>query len=217
VSSWANRPAAFALQVMLDVIAVSQRGTRPLLTQIFDGADPPKSLDKYSLDHKEPRIFRAFASMKSTLVQRFIRASWTQRLLWLEASLCLIAACVVVQCVPFSRWKWTLGTIHPPAAEVHFRALDCLDHGVVGNVGLALEMAARKLPWQSVCLPQAVAARWMLARRGYIVEVYFGSRRAEQADEPPHLHAWAVVGDLCITGASEVTTFTPMVRYFSGR
>ncbi|HUS97042.1 MAG TPA: lasso peptide biosynthesis B2 protein [Hyphomicrobiaceae bacterium] len=140
-----------------------------------------------------------------------------QRLLWLEASLFLITACILVQCVPFRRWKWALGKMHPPAAEVHFRALGCLDYGAVGTVGRALETAARVLPGESVCLPQAIAAKWMLARRGYVVEVYFGSRRAGQIDELFELHAWAVIDELCITGATEVTTFTPIVRYCSDR
>jgi hypothetical protein len=157
-----------------------------------------------------------FVGLNSTVIPRFMRASWMQRLLWLEAFLSLIVACLIVRCVPFQRWKWTLGTRHPAASEAYFRPVRCVDYGPVGNVGRAVETATRILPWQPVCLPQAVAAKWMLVRRGYAVEVYFGSRRAEQAGKPPDLHAWAVVDDLCITGASEVTTFIPIVRYVAG-
>lgn len=60
--------------------------------------------------------------------------------------------------------------------------------------------------FQAVCLPQAMAARWLLARRRIPSRVELGSRRNPD-DQAVLLHAWLTVGDEVVTGAQERDQF----------
>jgi hypothetical protein len=66
----------------------------------------------------------------------------------------------------------------------------------VTSVRWAIEAAARHLPWHPVCLPQAVAAQWMLRRRGIPSTLYLGADPT--ADY--HAHAWVRAGTTIVTG-----------------
>lgn len=153
--------------------------------------------------------------MRSTAFRRFYRADWAWRLLCLEAALYLTIASILVKCVPFRYWKRFLGTMQQCSQGAPCSGLASGGDGQLANVGKAIDMSARVLPWQSVCLPKAVAAKWMLTRRGYPVTVYFGSKRSTEPGQPPDFHAWSVVHGVGITGVPEAEHFEPMVRYFS--
>jgi hypothetical protein len=64
------------------------------------------------------------------------------------------------------------------------------------EVSWAVTVAARHVPWNSVCLPQALAARTMLRRRGVASTLYLGVSRAEGLTA----HAWLRVGHFIVTG-----------------
>jgi hypothetical protein len=58
--------------------------------------------------------------------------------------------------------------------------------------------AARYVPFKAVCLPQAMAARVMLARRGVASIMHFGAARGRE--KPLDAHAWLDAAGIEVTG-----------------
>lgn len=52
----------------------------------------------------------------------------------------------------------------------------------------------------ATCLPQALAAQWMLRRRGYAAKVVVGVSRGSNA--PVAAHAWVMSGNRIVIGGS---------------
>ncbi len=76
-------------------------------------------------------------------------------------------------------------------------------------VGRAVEVAALRLPWRPLCLPQAVVAGLMLRRRGYDAWLCFGARRG---DDGLSAHAWLVLpgpGGGIVCGGAPVAGLSP--------
>ncbi|MFZ5624935.1 MAG: lasso peptide biosynthesis B2 protein [Gemmatimonadota bacterium] len=68
----------------------------------------------------------------------------------------------------------------------------------------AIATAARQLPWKPVCLPQALAAQWMLRRVGIPSTLYFGIDPARGYDA----HAWVRAGQVIVAGGPVRRGFT---------
>lgn len=66
------------------------------------------------------------------------------------------------------------------------------------RVRFAIARAARNLPTDPNCLPQALAVRRMLERRGIEASLYMGAERGE--DGKTRFHAWLKVGPEWVTG-----------------
>jgi len=79
-------------------------------------------------------------------------------------------------------------------------------------VGRAVERAARHLPWHPLCLPQALASRAMLRRRGIPSTLYFGMR-LEGPGRVMRAHAWLTVGSVGVIGVPAAADFTVLARY----
>jgi hypothetical protein len=58
--------------------------------------------------------------------------------------------------------------------------------------------AARYVPFRAVCLPQAMAARLMLKRRGIASTMHFGAAKGEA--KPLDAHAWLDAAGVEVTG-----------------
>lgn len=71
------------------------------------------------------------------------------------------------------------------------------------RVRWAVETMARVLPWKPVCLPQALAAKKMLHRRGISSTLYLGVDPARDLDA----HAWVRVGGTIVTGGPRPDRF----------
>lgn len=76
-------------------------------------------------------------------------------------------------------------------------------------VGYAVTRVARLLPWHPTCLPQALAARMMLRRRGVACVSHLGVFRTQ----PVKAHAWVTVNGRVVQGGpvrhiAEVARFT---------
>ena len=69
---------------------------------------------------------------------------------------------------------------------------------------------ARHAPIQFVCLPQAMAAQWMLRRRGVPSRLVFGARR--EADAALAFHAWLSVAGEIVMGGREAATYSVFER-----
>lgn len=104
----------------------------------------------------------------------------------------LCKARLTVAAFPLERWRVSLGG-RPGARPGIAEATRLAAH---------VEWAARRLPFETKCLPRAMALSWMLRRRGIAHSVIFAVRPAELRDSADALHAWVeadgerILGDL---------------------
>lgn len=131
-----------------------------------------------------------------------------RRLLW-EALGALAIARVAMALLPFRRiaaWLGTPGAESPAtAAPEEIRTAE--------EVGWAVAVLARRVPWDGRCMAQALAATGMLRRRGLEGTVSFGARRGESAGFDAH--AWLRLGSCVVTGGpghQRFKTFTTFAR-----
>jgi len=146
-------------------------------------------------------------------LRRFAQVSLRQRALVIEAVICLAAARLGLVVLPFPRLARHLGaavapqqilapqrTLAPQEAMERAASIDASprDARLAGEVGWAVTRAARYLPFRAVCLPQAMAARTMLARRGVASMLHFGA--ATNGDGKVTAHAWLDAAGAEVTG-----------------
>ena len=138
------------------------------------------------------------------------RRNRTQRMLLLEAFLLLGMARLGVLFLPFRWLAKSLGT-HMKETDTQ---LPPADLPLARMVGAAVRSAANHTPWGSVCLPQAVAAKWMLKRRNIPGTVYLGVIKDKTKPEKLAAHAWLRCGNIILTGAKGHRQYT-VVSTFS--
>ncbi|MFO1433613.1 MAG: lasso peptide biosynthesis B2 protein [Candidatus Competibacteraceae bacterium] len=122
--------------------------------------------------------------------------------LLLEAALMLGVARLAIALIPFRHLAPCLGvrqssTPAAPLSEEHAR--------LVKRIGWAIRVAAGHLPWKAVCLPQAMAAKLMLRRRGFASTLYLG---VSQQGAEFKAHAWIRTGDVIVTGYQDIQRYT---------
>ena len=131
-----------------------------------------------------------------------------RRLLW-EALIALALARFAMLLIPFRRIAAWLGT--PGTEGPHNATAGQVE--VATEVGWAVSCLARRVPWDSRCLAQAIAATWMLRRRGLESTVTFGADRGDSRDFVAH--AWLRFGPRLITGSvgcEKFKTLTSLTR-----
>jgi len=142
-----------------------------------------------------------------TRLAKFLRCSGPDRRLLLEALVLLCWARLLIRFAPFRRIAPRLGRamaessrdVEPSQME---RAL---------RIGWAVQAVARHVPFGFVCLPQAVAAKWMLRRRRLPSTLYLGLNQKE--DSKLTAHAWLRVGNKILTGRAESLNHTAVAMY----
>jgi hypothetical protein len=132
---------------------------------------------------------------------RFLQMTNRQRLLLLEAALFLGLARLMLLTLPFGRIApWLQRSPDQGVCDV----------ATVLAVGEAVTIAARNVPWNAVCLPQAMAAKAMLAWRGEGSALHLGAARV--GDELT-AHAWLVAGGKIVVGEAGITDVAPLTRF----
>lgn len=121
----------------------------------------------------------------------------------LEAVVTLSAASLAVWLLPNAKITRLLGRPSPSIPELP-RPPD--PRGP--RVGRAVERVAAVLPWRPRCLPQAVAVRAMLRRRGIPCHCHLGVVQTK----PLTAHAWVTVDGVVVQGgpvhhATELASF----------
>ena len=135
----------------------------------------------------------------------FLGMSGADRLLVCEAIVLLGLSRIIVLTVPFRVMAHWLER----AAQKTVPAID--DAALLASIRRAVMTAARNVPWNAVCLPQAMAAKAMLARRGCGSSFHLGAGFDGQGKLIAH--AWLTVGDLVVVGAAGTSGITPLVRF----
>jgi hypothetical protein len=138
------------------------------------------------------------------------RRNRTERIVLLEAFLLLGAARMAVLILPF---RWLARSLGKHMKETD-KLLPPADLKLARTIGAAVQTAANYTPWGSVCLPQAVAAQWMLKRRHIAGTLYLGVMKDETKPEKLAAHAWLRCGPAILTGAKGHRQYT-VVSTFS--
>jgi hypothetical protein len=144
---------------------------------------------------------------KPLIVMR--RFSWYECALIAEAFCCLVVARDIVSWRPFRRLTAGLGV---PMAESPIT--DAEGHrATIQQIGWAVQALGRRVPWFRQCLVRALAARWMLERRGIPSTLYFGT--AKDASGAFRAHTWLRSGTRVLTGGQERRQFTVVATFAS--
>jgi hypothetical protein len=139
------------------------------------------------------------------LRRRLRRLTVARISLLLEASVCLAVAKLLVYRVPF---RYLASTIR----EARTHTSDDLGAAIRKEVGWACRAIGKRLTVLRQCLPQAIAAHWMLRRRHLPSTLYLGTRM-----ENGHLsaHAWLCSGEEFIVGGESRPEFTAIAAFGS--
>ena len=133
-------------------------------------------------------------------LRRFAQLGARRRAMLGEAVFWLAAARIALIAVPFPVLARRLGEFVPPT-DPRVRGAGpgpAANSAVAAEVGWAVTRAARYVPFRAVCLPQAMAARVMLRRRGVGSVLHFGA--AKGAKRPIDTHAWLDAAGIEVTG-----------------
>jgi hypothetical protein len=140
------------------------------------------------------------------------RRTKKERVLLIEAFLLLGVARLAILVLPF---KWLAFSLGKQRTESP-RRISPEDAQKALMIGQAIRSAASHTPWESVCLPQAVVAQWMLKQHHISGTLYLGVAKEEAKPEKIAAHAWLRCGEAILTGAANHQQFV-VVATFSCR
>lgn len=139
-------------------------------------------------------------SLVRSRIGKFLDHGWRKRGLFCEALFLLCWARLLIRIVPFRRLAPRLGRAQAESATL----LTADAQRLALDIAWAVGAATRHAPFRFVCLPQAVAAKWMLRRRGIGNTLYLGIAAGRETESAMTAHAWLRSGDKIITGGSEI-------------
>jgi Transglutaminase-like superfamily len=145
---------------------------------------------------------------------RLVRIDSDRRALLAEATACLLIARVALMFVSFPHLARRLGTFVPPgdARTIAMQSPAMPDDArQAETIGWAVTRAARYVPFNAVCLPQAMAARFMLSRRGIKSVMHFGA--AKGTDKSFDAHAWLDAAGVEVTGFPAADDFAEIACF----
>ncbi len=82
---------------------------------------------------------------------------------------------------------------------------------LLDRISWAVATASRHLPWDCLCLAQAMAGKAMLKRRGVPSTLYLGLAKAGEAQL--QAHAWLRCGERILTGWQGMGEFTVITTF----
>jgi hypothetical protein len=138
----------------------------------------------------------------------------SRRALLFEAVGWLLLARLSLLLVSFPRLARRLGTVVTPAdpRAQHAASVSSPEAAsLAAEIGWAVTRAARHAPFKAVCLPQAMAARLMLRRRGVDSVLHFGAKIGDA--KPIDAHAWLDAAGVKVTGYPVADAFTEIACF----
>lgn len=97
---------------------------------------------------------------------------------------------LLVAWVPLRDWRASLGLADGRGATLE----------EARQLAADVEWAAKRLPFQTKCLPRAMALSWLLRRRKLGHSLVIAARPKQQRTSADALHAWVEVGGYKIVG-----------------
>lgn len=158
------------------------------------------------------------------------RLRWTRRLrrlrdvghakraLLIEALAWLLLTRLALVFVPFPRLARRLGTFVAPNDVRATRTIAFREPNqtlIAEQVGWAVTRAARHAPFRALCLPQAMAARIMLKRRGVPSVLHFGAGKTFTSPELKQInaHAWLDAAGVEVTGYPQARSMSAIACF----
>jgi len=135
------------------------------------------------------------------LLLRFVRMDRPRRLLLLRAAIALTAASFAVATLPF-RHAMRLGPV-PLGRQKRLDPADCV---------WAIEAAARRLPWRTMCIEKGLAAQRLLRQSGVDAVLHYGARHNDD-ERKLEAHVWVTVDGKTIIGDQSPLQFTELATY----
>ena len=119
------------------------------------------------------------------------KLSWPEKKLLIQSIYHLARARMMIKRLGFKKLCDRLGTgdVQGSSAETSGEAI---------SIGIMIERVSPHLPWNCLCLTQAVAGYYMLQKRGLPGTVFIGVNKEEK--EELLSHAWLKSGQKCLTG-----------------
>jgi hypothetical protein len=134
-------------------------------------------------------------------VRGFRQVGWRRRALIAEAAVWLALARLALTLIPFPTLARRLGSFVPPADPRVAAAGGATTEAaarLAREISWAVTRGAAHAPFAAVCLPQAMAARIMLRRRGVASAMHFAAARGEGSGLDAH--AWLDAAGVKVTG-----------------
>ena len=148
-------------------------------------------------------------------LRNLIRRSWRDWALLAEATVRMTALRLYLDYLGPVRQRKLYGKALTPAAGEAINAamgLSLDQRRLARRIGWAIERAERVLPYDVVCLPQAIVGRRMLRRRGIASVMFFGVETAKPLAEAG-THAWLIAGDVPVTGCRQAVRYKVFASY----
>jgi hypothetical protein len=140
------------------------------------------------------------------IFRKFWRLAWQDRLLLLEAILCLAVAGVAIAALPFRLVGFLAGRpTRQPRLPRQIRA------NKVRRVRWAIIATAARVPWRALCFQQGLAAQFMLRRRGIPSVLYYGA--AQDNRSGLYAHVWVRDGDDDVVGGEVASRFAVLATF----
>lgn len=158
--------------------------------------------------------FKSVARFRWKL-HRLRRLDRRRIILLLEASVWLALARMALLTMRFPHIVCRLGQFLSPeeGLRLAFPAVpSSRDRELASVVGWAVTRAARHVPFKAVCLPQAMAAKMMLRRRGVGSVLSFGLTEVPKVGLESH--AWLTAAGVEVTGYPVRCEFTELACFY---
>jgi hypothetical protein len=139
--------------------------------------------------------------------RKFAALPTSDRRLLFEAALLLVRARIELAILPFAKVVAT-----DPGQTPHAGALGAVEQ--IPRVGWAVETTARISPIPLTCLPQALAAWWMLQSRGHPARLIYGV--SNERNTGFSAHAWVEVDGIAVVGGRAARGFTVLTIFPEG-
>lgn len=147
--------------------------------------------------------------------RNFARRSRAEKLLLVEALVWLAGLRAFLLVYGLKRQPRLYGKAYrPDVGDVENGRIE-LEKGqqkIARQVGWAIRRAERSLPFDVVCLPQALVGRRMLQNRGIPSVMYFGLEQGKPLKEVG-THAWVVSGPVKVTGFPQALRYRKFASY----
>jgi Transglutaminase-like superfamily len=147
-------------------------------------------------------------------LRRFAEIGGRRRGLLIEAAFWLLASRIALVAVPFPKLARRIGDFVAPSDERVTRARRASsdeEARLAAEIGWATVSAARHVPFRAVCLPQAMAARIMLRRRGVASVLHFGAAKGQE--KAIDAHAWLDAAGVEVTGYPVAAQFSEIACF----
>ena len=136
-------------------------------------------------------------------ISRFFALSCHDKMAFIEALFFLLISKLIVITMPFRKAAQLMGALNvEPVADI-----TQLKPAKSARVKLFVAMGAANVPWNSVCLDQALAGAFMLQRRHIPYGLCIGVKR-DLTEDKLRAHAWILCGGKILIGGIRSLQFT---------